>query len=697
MTDSSSGSRNKSLVGGEFYQSTDIPALTNTYIMCDYNRGHIFAVHREDQSAFQMVDPVAVGNDAALDDVGIEETTLGGVFAFGTYQASVQLLGAEAGITAMLPIPSTGEMLLADNSIIRKIAFDPADFDSQLPQTLTATGAFTDVANFELNPEMDPYEVNQSFWSDGALKSRFLNMVEASEPIQYSQDGPWQFPAGTVTMKHFEMDLDRDNPGTNIKRIETRFLIQTEDTYYGMTYQWNPEGTEATLVDEDGVNIVLPITEGGSTHNQDWRIPSRAECYQCHTSGNGVMLGMNTRQLNHDGELAGSSGNFLQLLESAGYLSPIGSDPSTLPKYSLPSDISVNLEERVKSYLAVNCSYCHYEGSSLVPSSWSGEHALSIEDTHLLHGEAIGFQIIDESDRLVIPGDPANSIILSRASATNGYGCMPPLASNVIDTEGVNLLTDWINHYANAKPTFDGITDVVAVPENSSAGVSFLATDADDSESGRGELSYSIVAGNGEGYFDIDSATGQITFNGGGLDYEEATSHQLVVKASDGFAANPGETEATVTINVEDLVNDDSQGDGIADEWAVDWFGTSSINPAADSDGDGSVELLEYWADTNPTERNNEGFVLNPVEAIIEVGNEGYVYEWEIRSELVMGVDYRVQGSNDLVSFEDLDGAGEMELISKTPVEGEQVSRVRVKVPTTSDRHFLRLGNLSPF
>ena len=695
---------NKSIIGGDFYTSTNIPSLTGAFIMADFNRGDIWAVHRDDHTAFQVVDPVdtgetdpEVGTLYALDDVGITQTTLNEVFDFGSYEAEVELLGTEARITAMVASLATGDMYLADNNndIVRRIQFNQGDFDSQLPQDLAATGAFTDVANFQVNPGMLPYDVNLTFWSDGALKTRFINMTDATEPILFSEDDFWQFPAGTITMKHFEMDLDRDNPGTNVKRIETRFIVKTEeqDDFLALTYQWNEAGTDAILVGSTGANVDLPITEGGITTNQTWRIPSRAECMQCHTVDNEIMLGFNTRQLNHEGVLNGQSGNFLSLLESAGLLSNIGTDPANLPFYSQPSDLSINIEERVQSYLAVNCAYCHYEGSNFVPSSWSGDHQLTIEQTNLLHGQVTGNSFSIPTDRLVIPGDTQSSIILSRAAATNGYTRMPPIASNVIDQEGVALLTEWINNYANAKPEFSLPNNVRFITENSpvdaQVGVSVAALDPDFPDASRGELSYSISGGNTAGYFDIDPNTGQIFLVQAGLDFEEATTHQLTVRASDGFAANPGEAFTNVTINVEDLLNDDSQGDGIADEWAIDWFGISAIDPTQDSDGDGSIELLEYWANSNPTDAQERGLILEPSGVDSTPGEEGYFFKWVIRTSLTIGTDYLVQGSDEL-NFEDLATGTEMEVISTTPLDGI-LSRVRIKIPTTSSRYFLRL------
>jgi len=681
VTDSNSGSRNKSIIGGEFYTAPDISALTNAFLMCDYNRGNIFAVHRPDHTDFQMVNPVPEANgDYSLDDMGIQSATLGGVFAFGSYNSTIEQIGVETGITAMLPNPTTGEMLLADsdNGIIRKITFSTGSFDAQLPQTLSSTGAFTDVGNFQTTPEMHPYDVNLTFWSDGADKTRFFNMVDATQPIQYSEDGFWQFPTGAVTMKHFDMDLDKDNPGTHVQRIETRFLVKTASSYYGVTYQWNAAGTEATLVDENGTHVSLPITENGVTTNQQWRIPSRAECYQCHTSNNGVMLGFNTRQLNHVGQLNGNTGNYLDLLEAANYLSTIGSSTMSLPKVSPPSDLSVNLEERVKSYLHVNCAYCHYDGNTLVPDSWSGEHHLSIEGTNLLHGQAIGFQIADPTDRLVIPGDTANSIILSRASATNGYSRMPPVGSSIVDPEGIALLADWIGNYANAKPTLDTPTAPYSVVENSpvstSVGGGPQVTDLDAPDPARGTLTYSIIGGNTSGLFGINAATGEITLVQNGLDFEEITTETLTIEVSDGFAANPGVVTTTVVVNVSDIVG----------------------NPFGDLDGDGSPELFEFWADSDPVDPTSLGVTISPYEASSVPGSESFSFEWTVRSDLVIGSDYKVQGATDL-NFGELVSGTDFSFVSLTPVAngaGPSLTRVRIKVPSTSEKYFLRLASV---
>ena len=71
------------------------------------------------------------------------------------------------------------------------------------------------------------------------------------------------------------------------------------------------------------------------------------------------------------------------------------------------------------------------------------------------------------------------------------------------------------------------------------------ATDPDG-----GSVSYSIAGGNESGRFEIDAASGELFYVGGGEDYETgATSFNLTVRASDGDQT----TDATVTVNVTDV------------------------------------------------------------------------------------------------------------------------------------------------
>lgn len=221
---------------------------------------------------------------------------------------------------------------------------------------------------------------------------------------------------------------------------------------YGVSYRWNEAGTEATLVPSAGESFDLSITTPTGLQTQTWEIPSRASCLTCHTTKAGWALSFNTPQLNHPGILEGTSGNFLELLSSSGYLDQPPGEIAKLARHLAPSDIQYSLEARVRSYLDVNCAYCHQEGG-IQPESWFGKSNLTMDETGLINGVASG-GINHPDDRLIVPGNPIRSIILLRTAGAAGYSRMPPLASSEIDTEGLQLLTDWINQEATTEVNY---------------------------------------------------------------------------------------------------------------------------------------------------------------------------------------------------------------------------------------------------
>lgn len=224
------------------------------------------------------------------------------------------------------------------------------------------------------------------------------------------------------------------------------------DGVYGVSYRWNETGTEATLVRSAGEKIDLSITTPQGVRNQTWEIPSRASCITCHTRKAGWALSFNTRQLNHPGSIEGTSGNFLELLSSSGYLDRDPGDAASLPRHLELTDSQYSLEARVRSYLDVNCAYCHQE-DGIEPQSWFGKSELTMHQTGLINGLVSG-GINHPNDRLVVPGSPIRSVLLSRTAGTNGYSRMPPLATNEIDEVAIQLMTDWINQEATTEVNY---------------------------------------------------------------------------------------------------------------------------------------------------------------------------------------------------------------------------------------------------
>ncbi len=221
---------------------------------------------------------------------------------------------------------------------------------------------------------------------------------------------------------------------------------------YGVSYKWNEAGTEANLVGGAGENFDLTINTPAGSQTQTWNIPSRAACIVCHNPEAGHALSFHTRQLNRDGVIEGMSGNFLTLLRDSGYLDMLPEAPGELPRHVAPAETDYSLEARVRSYLDVNCAYCHQDPGTAA-GSWKGNHHLTLAQTGLINGLA-GSGTQHPDDRLVVPGNPARSILLNRVAVANGYTRMPPLATNELDAVSVQLLTEWITNEATTLTTY---------------------------------------------------------------------------------------------------------------------------------------------------------------------------------------------------------------------------------------------------
>jgi hypothetical protein len=172
----------------------------------------------------------------------------------------------------------------------------------------------------------------------------------------------------------------------------------------------------------------------------------------CHTPQAGHALSFNTRQLNLSSDMLGFTGNQLTTLQQQGYFTNNPGSPNLLPRHLRPDESAYSLEARVRSYLAVNCSYCHKPGGA-PPESWDGRPELTLSQTLLVNGNAVNSGS-DPLNKLVVPGDTAHSIILHRMAATGGFTRMPPIASNEIDSANVALLTSWINGELAVRQTY---------------------------------------------------------------------------------------------------------------------------------------------------------------------------------------------------------------------------------------------------
>ena len=319
------------------------------------------------------------------------------------------------------------------------------------PALLSETGAFTDLASLTPAAGVVPFEPNLTFWSDSSLKKRWVALPndgthdEPGEQIQFSENGEWTFPNGTVFIKHFDFPIDETTPGVT-QKIETRFTVKGDDgQFYFLTYRWREDESEADLV-SGAQDRTLTIQTASGTKNQVWHYPSNTECITCHNSASKQVLGANTRQLNGD-LLYPSSGTTANQLATMNHLNWFYSslNEADLPNYITVSpiqDTQLPLEDRALSYLDVNCGYCHRPEGLQTP--------FDLRLTTPLANQGIidvdpGNNLGIAGAKLILPGDTSKSVIYQRLNSLHESVMMPPLAKNRLDKEGRDLIAAWIN------------------------------------------------------------------------------------------------------------------------------------------------------------------------------------------------------------------------------------------------------------
>jgi uncharacterized repeat protein (TIGR03806 family) len=427
----------RSITGGWVYRGSRLPELTGAYIYGDYDTGKVWMLRYDDKS---------------------QKVT-----------EHRELCDSQVRIVEIIP-DATGELLFVDfaGGGLHRLMKQPPPTASapQFPRKLSETGLFASVKDHQPAAGVIPYDVVAPLWSDGAAKERFMavpgNAKIEFDAVTYPADAPgnmpgWRFPDGTVFVKTFSLELEPGNPKSR-RRLETRLLHHikmpgNDDEYgaqvwNGYTYVWNDEQTDAELLDAQGADRVYRIQDSsapGGVREQTWHFPSRAECALCHTMAAKYVLGATTEQLNRDFDFGdGKPQNQLQHFHDLGYFTkPLPSEPSKLRKVLVDyHDPHQPLDARARSYLHANCSHCHRK--------WGGGNAefillasLPIDKTGTI-GVRPGQGLFELNDpRVLVPGDPARSMILHRMKKT-GLGRMPHIASNVVDREAVRLIESWI-------------------------------------------------------------------------------------------------------------------------------------------------------------------------------------------------------------------------------------------------------------
>ena len=427
-----------SIIGGYVYRGTEVPELYGKYICADYGTGE----------EMWSVD-IQTGDYTFLGTFGPAN-----VISFGQdHQGEVYILK------------------LGDNTPLYKLA-SPEINNSGIPQTLSATGAFSNLSTLDVIDGLIPYDLVDPFWSDGAIKTRWMAIPNngthntAGEQVQFSEDGVWDFPIGTVLVKHFDLPIDDSNPNIT-RKIETRFSIKDQNgSFYFLTYNWNDAQTEATLQDVSLDEPIAITTTTGGTRYQNWHFPSNTECHSCHKGVLKGTLGPRTRYLNMDFtyDKTGITANQLVTLSHLGILdqSIDDNDVGGYLTHKSIYDTSASLDDRARSYMDLNCAYCHRPGTGN-RAEFDLRLINDLNETGLLTAGVLTPLGIP-GEEILVQGDASKSILFHRLNSIDPNIMMPPLAKELLDADGVTLIQDWINQMVDLtlSYTLAGRTDHTA-------------------------------------------------------------------------------------------------------------------------------------------------------------------------------------------------------------------------------------------
>ncbi|TYB78672.1 Ig-like domain-containing protein [Bizionia myxarmorum] len=286
-----------------------------------------------------------------------------------------------------------------------------------------------------------PYDLNSTLFSDYARKKRFVWMPNGSKATYNSDYTPLDFPIGAFLIKNFYYENVLPNNTTQI--IETRLMYFTESGWEFAEYVWNADQTDASFT-IDGSFVPLDWDEAGTTKSVNYRVPSRAECFTCHNKfGTPVPIGPKPQNLNKNYSYPEGTTNQLEKWVNSGYLD---SDyPEIIESTVAWDDTLQPLDLRARSYFDINCAHCHSEESyceyrpmrfafheSEIPSNMG----ICVQpDTNL--GSAYPLT--------VNPGNAAGSVVMFRMSSIEEQYRMPVLGRTLQHTEGIALITEWIN------------------------------------------------------------------------------------------------------------------------------------------------------------------------------------------------------------------------------------------------------------
>jgi uncharacterized repeat protein (TIGR03806 family) len=385
-----------SVMGGYVYRGAAFPAAYGKYFFTDYCEQTMRSITPTANSGISL----ATHGSLSASVVSFAQDNKGELFAIGQGSAGQQIFKMQATAGSVQP--------------------------GTMATKLSETGCVNPTAPTQAANGMIPYVVKSALWSDGAEKQRYLSLPNNTQ-IMLAANGDFNFPIGSVLMKHFKFGE---------KFIETRLFAHGQLGWQGFSYEWNDAQTEASL---------LSAAKDKNTNNVNWHFPSPGQCLECHTSAAGFSLGLETKQLNGEFFYPVNQKTANQLTTLAHieiFTSSLTSTQKTEKLYSL-SDTQATTQQKARSYLHTNCANCH-QPNGPTPVNIDLRFSTPLAQMNICNIAPVAGDLGITNARIVAVGDPLKSTLVKRMQVTDAMQ-MPPLARTVIDTQAVQVVSEWIS------------------------------------------------------------------------------------------------------------------------------------------------------------------------------------------------------------------------------------------------------------
>lgn len=294
---------------------------------------------------------------------------------------------------------------------------------------LGCTGLYVRWDTKTLSPDVKEYDPALHLWSDGATKTRYV-LLPPGHAIDTHEMDEWVFPVGTKLWKEFRIDG---------KRVETRYEEKLADgTWFRTTYAWSADQTTAE-------EVTLGVRDVWGT---GYDIPAQSDCAKCHNGRIDGVLGFEAVGLSHPQ----ATGMTMGQLVSAGLITNPPPAPIRIPGNAV--------ESAALGWLHANCgTSCHSKSPSST-AGWTKLHMrldvasmATVQETETwkttVNLESHFQPTPGQTFFKIKPRDVEHSAIPYRDGRRDDDVVknvqMPPLATKLVDTSGVQLIKDWIN------------------------------------------------------------------------------------------------------------------------------------------------------------------------------------------------------------------------------------------------------------